>query len=78
MSKKARDHRVRIRRDDRYCDGRPKAEDLDAHHYGWNKAQVRSLSKWQRQMGQLLFQDELSYMNWLHFGMEHPLVKGTK
>lgn len=78
MSKKARDHRVRTRRDNRYLDGRAKSEDFDAHDFGWNKARIRHVRKWLRQMPQLLFWDEMTYLNWLHFGMEQPLVKGKK
>jgi hypothetical protein len=78
MGKRARDHRARIRRDNRYLDGRAKPEDQDIHDFGWNTAEVRKLSKWQRQQRQLLFQDELEYLNWLHFGLWRPLVKGDK
>jgi len=78
MSKRARDHRARVRRDDRYLDGRAKPEDQDIHDFGWDKAEVRKLWKWERQQGQLLFQDELTYLNWLHFGLDRPLVKGDK
>lgn len=78
MSKKARDHRAGIRRDARYLEGREKPEDMEAHEYGWNKAHVRSLRKWERQQGQLLFQDELEYLNWVFYGVWRPLVKGNK
>ena len=77
MGKRARDRRAQIRRDDRYVEGRDKPEDLDAYHFGWNKAEVRKLWKWERQQGQLLFQDELEYLNWLFF-TQGPLRKGTK
>lgn len=70
MGKRARERRAQTRRDDRYVDGREKPEDLDAAIFGWNKARQRSLSKWQRQQGQLLFQDKLAYLNWYHFGQQ--------
>lgn len=78
MSKKARDHRARTRRENRYLVGRGTAEDLDIDTYGWNRTRQRSLHKWMRQKGQLLFWDELTYLNWLAFGLEQPLVKGNK
>jgi hypothetical protein len=76
VGKRARDHRVRYRRDERYLAGRAKPDDEDAHDFGWNKARIRNLRKWQRQKGLLLFQDDLSYMNWFLFG-ERPL-KGKR
>lgn len=78
MSKRARDRRARNRRDERYLSGKPKVDDLDIHLYDWNKSQVRRLRKWQRQRGQLLFQDKVEYLNWLHLGLESPLKKGNK
>lgn len=78
MSKRARDHRARIRRDDRYLDGRAKPDDQDIHEFGWNKARVRSLRKWERQKSQLLFQDGLEYQNWLFFRLWRPVTKGNK
>lgn len=78
MSKRARDHRARIRRDERYLEGRAKPDDMDIHLYGWNRARVRNLRKWERQEGQLLFQNNMVYLNWLHYGMWRPLVKGDK
>lgn len=77
MSKRARDHRARIRRDERYLNGQAKPDDQDIHDFNWNKSEVRRLRKWERQQGQLLFQDELVYLNWVHFG-EKILHKGRK
>lgn len=78
MSKKARDRRARTRRDDRYCEGRAKPEDLEAHEFGWNKAEIRKLWKWERQQSQLLFQDDLEYQNWLFFRLRLPITEGRK
>ena len=78
MGKRARDRRVRYRRDERYLDGRAKPDDMDIHDFGWNKAAVRSLRKWERQQGQLLFQDDLEYQNWLFFAEYKPLLKGGR
>jgi hypothetical protein len=78
MSKRARDRRARTRRDDRYFEGRAKPEDLDAHEFGWNKAEIRSLWKWERQKSQLMFRKELEYENWLFFRIWKPLRKGKK
>lgn len=77
MSRRARDHRARHRRDERYLDGRAKPEDLDIHEFGWSRSEVRRLWKWERQQKQLLFQDELEYLNWL-FYTAGPLAKGKK
>jgi hypothetical protein len=78
MGKRARDHRVRYRRDERYLDGRAKPEDDDMHFLGWNRSQVRSLRKWERQQGQLLFRDELDYLNWYHFNKRDAIRKGKR
>ena len=77
MSKASRTRRAQARNDERYLSGRSKPEDQDARDFGWNKAQVRSLNKWERQQGQLLFQDELAYLNWYHFSRP-VLRKGRK
>lgn len=78
MSKRARDHRARYRRDERYLDGRETRDDFDAHMFGWNKARSRNLSKWTKHREQLLFQDEETYEKWLFFGIYKPLKKGKK
>lgn len=75
MGKKARDHRARIRRDNRYLDGRAKPEDDDIHAFGWNRSRVRNLRKWEKHREQLLMDDE-TYENWLFFGLWRPLKKG--
>lgn len=78
MSKKARDRRAQTRRDDRYVEGRAKPEDQDMHDFGWNRAEVRKLWKWERQRGQLLFQDELEYLNWYLFRKDQTTKEGRK
>ena len=78
MSKKARDRRARARREERYLTDREKPEDLSIDHLGWNRARIRSVRKWERQEGQLLFQDATVYEQWIFFGIWKPLLKGGK
>lgn len=75
MSKRAREFRATTRRDDRYVDGRPKPEDIDAAVFGWNKAKSRNLKKFERNAGELLMTTEEHY-HWIVFGMWRPLLKG--
>lgn len=73
MSKASRDRRALQRRQERYLYDREKPEDLEIDLYNWNRARIRNFKKWERQQGQLLFQDGLAYLNWLHFG-KNPLA----